>query len=214
MKLIITGQTDLVHPIVWPRESLTKLIIIGQSDSVHRGVRIGECLMKLKSSILWDLHIAQVIPMNHGGIQHLPKQSCKYLSKTHYFVYFHTNCNILGFHGAQSHWSLFPATPRNHGSPQTEEKPKGFLAIHCAPYPIIINISLQSHINTGSISQAISNYASQPNTWFVATQCICLEWLMNWISALTAQQISCLVLNKYINDPISCWDMIGSIKSE
>ena len=71
------------------------------------------------------------------------------------------NCNLLGFYSAQSHISLFPTTPRNHGRPQTEATPRGALLVHYAPCPIRISISLQSHVNTKSISHAISNCALQ-----------------------------------------------------
>jgi hypothetical protein len=47
---------------------------------------------------------------------------------------------------------LFPTTPRNHGKSQSEATSKGALSIHCAPYPIRVSISLQSHVNIGIIS--------------------------------------------------------------
>jgi hypothetical protein len=111
--------------------------------------------------ILRELHTTLVITMNHGGIQHFPKQSCKELLKPHCFVSWHRYCNILGLCGTQSHRSLLHATLGNHGRLQTKATPRGALLVPCAPCPIRIIISLQSHINTRSISQAISNCASQ-----------------------------------------------------
>ena len=52
------------------------------------------------------------------------------------------------------------------------------------------------------------------NTCFTTIQCVYLSWLINWLSALTAQQIFGLVLTKYINDPISYLYRVGSISSE
>jgi hypothetical protein len=111
--------------------------------------------------ILLDLHTALVIAMNHSGFQHLPKQACKELLKPHCFPYYHTYCNIFGFCGTQGHIIMFPATLGNHGRPQTEATPRGALPVNCAPCPIKISISLQCHVNTRSISQAISNRDSQ-----------------------------------------------------
>jgi hypothetical protein len=99
--------------------------------------------------------------MNHGGIQHFPKQSCKELLNPHCFVSWHRYCNILSLCGTQSHRSLLHATLGNHGRPQTKATPRGALPVHSAPCPIRIRISPQSHVNTRNISQAISNCASQ-----------------------------------------------------
>jgi hypothetical protein len=78
---------------------------------------------------------------------------------------------------AQSHKSSFPATPGNHGRSQSEATPKGALSIHCAPCPIRVNIFLPYHINTGSISQTMSNCASQVSQHMLRNNLVCLSQL-------------------------------------
>jgi hypothetical protein len=123
--------------------------------------------------------------MSHSGIQHLPKQSCKDILKPHRFIICHRNCNILSLYGTQSHISLFPATLGNHGRSQTEATHESALPIHYVPCPIIINISLQSHFNTGSISQAISNCSSQVSQHVLCSYPMQLSWLTHELAKCT-----------------------------
>jgi hypothetical protein len=99
----------------------------------------------------------------------------KELAKPHCFMDYHTQCNVLCFSGAQSHKSMFPATPENHGKSQSEATLKGYLPIHYAPCPIRVNISLQSHVNTRSISQMMSNCASWVYQHMLHNNSVCLS---------------------------------------
>jgi hypothetical protein len=139
----------------------------------------------MKHWILWELHMTLVITMNSGGIQHMSKWICKELVNPHYFMDFHTQCNVLCFCNAQNHKILFPATPGNHGRSQSEATPEGALPIHCAPYPIKVSISLQSHVNIRIISRTISNCASWVSQHMLHNNPVCLSWLTHKLSKCT-----------------------------
>jgi hypothetical protein len=123
--------------------------------------------------------------MNHGGIQHLSKQTCKDIPKPHCFTSFHRYCNIIGLCGTQRHIILLPITPISHGIPQTKATPIGSLPVHNAPYPIRINISMQSHVNTGIISKAISNYALQVSQHMLLSFPMYLSWMTHKLAKCT-----------------------------
>jgi hypothetical protein len=63
---------------------------------------------------------------------------------------------------------------RNHGRYQSEATLEGALSIHCVPYPIRVNIFLPYHINTGSISQTMSNCALQVSQHMLHNNLVCL----------------------------------------
>jgi hypothetical protein len=105
--------------------------------------------------------------------------------KLHGFVDCHTQCNVLFFYGAQSHKSLFPTRLGNHGRSQGEATHVGSLPIHCAPYPMRVSISLQSHFNTRIMSQTMSNCASQVSQQMLHNNLVCLSQLIHKMAKCT-----------------------------
>jgi hypothetical protein len=90
---------------------------------------------------------------NHTPLSGAFSQVCKLENVSH-------SCNHQHFCDTQSHRSLFPTAPGNHGRSQSKTTIECVLPVHCAPYPICIGISLESHVYTRGISQAIINCSS------------------------------------------------------
>jgi len=110
---------------------------------------------------------------------------------------------------------LFPSILGKHGRSQSEATPGGSLPIHYAPCPIKVIISLQSHVNTASISHTMSNYVSQGSQHMLRSNPICLSRHNCELAKCTHYIIIySMVLTRYINDPISGLYIVGYISSE
>jgi hypothetical protein len=72
--------------------------------------------------------------------------------------------------------NLFPSTPGNHGRSQSEATPEGCSSCPCS-LPNQSQYIPPYHINTGSISQTMSNCASQVSQHMLHNNPVCLSRL-------------------------------------
>jgi len=144
--------------------------------------------------VLWEIHTILVIIMNHSGIQHIPKQSCKDLLKTHYFVYFHTYCNILVFTILKATIVCFMLHQKIMEEPKLKKHPEVlFLSITLpaqseSTYPCNLMSVLEAYLRAYPIVPR-----KYLKTFFASTHCICFFWLVNWLSALLVRKVGVLI---------------------